>query len=62
VIVQGIDGAEVTVFAAELNVAIVVTVPGQEPVIAHLTTNHCQALELAVTAARIEAEARGVGP
>jgi hypothetical protein len=62
VIVKATNGVEIAIFVAGVEVSIVIHRPGEvEPVVATVTTNHCQALELAVSAARMEADARLAG-
>jgi hypothetical protein len=66
VIIKGRNGVELAIFVTDAGtspeVTIVVHRPGEvDPVVVNLSANHCQAFEVAVIGARLEAEARAVG-
>lgn len=64
-IIKCTKGVELGIFASDTatdaEVTLTVSVPGSEPVIVSMTTNHAQAFEHGVVGARLEAEARGRG-
>lgn len=61
-IIKARNGVEIAIFTTDVDITIVIHPPNNAaPTVAEISPNHCQALELILTGARIEAEARGRG-